>query len=155
MKMRTGGIGEICNRDVVVATRETTVTAAARLMRHYHVGTIVICEEMNGARRVPVGIVTDRDVVVEVVAPELRAETITAGDIMGGELVTVRESEGVLQALEIMRYKGVRRLPVVGEDGKLTGLIAIDDILEVLAQELTDISKVMVGERSIEAANRK
>jgi len=153
--MRTGNIGEICNRDVVVATGEMTVTAAAQLMRHYHVGTIVICEQLNGGRRVPMGIVTDRDIVVEVVAPELRAGTITVGDIMGGELVTVRESEGVLQALEIMRYKGVRRLPVVGEDGQLAGLIAIDDILEVLAEELTDISKVMVSERSIEAASRR
>lgn len=153
--MKTGNVGEICNRDVVVATREMTVTAAAQLMRHYHVGTLVICEQLNGGRRLPVGIVTDRDIVVEVVAPELRPEAITAGDIMAGELVTVRESEGVLQALEIMRYKGVRRLPVVGEDGQLTGLIAIDDILEVLAEELTDISKVMGFERSIEAANRK
>lgn len=153
--MRTGSIGEICNRDVVVATREMTVTAAAQLMRRYHVGTLVICEQLNGGRRLPVGIVTDRDIVVEVLAPELRPEAITAGDIMAGELVTVRESEGVLQALEVMRYKGVRRLPVVGEDGQLTGLIAIDDILEVLAEELTDISKVMGFERSIEAANRK
>ena len=138
--MRTGNIGEICNRDVVVATGETTVTAAAQLMRHYHVGTIVICEQLNGGRRVPIGIVTDRDIVVEVVAPELRAGTITVGDIMAGELVTVRESEG---------------LPVVAEDGQLTGLIAIDDILEVLAEELTDISKAMVSERSIEAASRR
>ena len=153
--MRTGNIGEICNRDVVVATREMTVTAAAQLMRHHHVGTIVICEQLNGGRRVPMGIVTDRDIIVEVVAPELRAGTITVGDIMAGELVTVRESEGVLQALEIMRYKGVRRLPVVAEDGQLTGLIAIDDILEVLAEELTDISKAMVSERLIEAASRR
>ena len=138
--MRTGNIGEICNRDVVVATGEMTVTAAAQLMRHYHVGTIVICEQLNGGRRVPMGIVTDRDIVVEVVAPELRAGTITVGDIMAGELVTVRESEG---------------LPVVAEDGQLTGLIAIDDILEVLAEELTDISKAMVSERSIEAASRR
>ena len=138
--MRTGNIGEICNRDVVVATGETTVTAAAQLMRHYHVGTIVICEQLNGGRRVPMGIVTDRDIVVEVVAPELRAGTITVGDIMAGELVTVRESEG---------------LPVVAECGQLTGLIAIDDILEVLAEELTDISKAMVSERSIEAASRR
>ena len=124
-------------------------------MRHYHVGTVVICEQLNGGRRVPVGIVTDRDIVVEVVAPELRAETLTAGDIMGAELATVRESEGMLQALQIMRYKGVRRLPVVGDDGQLIGLIAVDDILEVLADELTDISKVLGTERSIEAANRR
>lgn len=148
-------LGKICNREVVVATRDMTVAAAAQLMRHHHVGTLVICDERNGGRRVPVGIVTDRDIVVEVVAPGLQAEAITAGDIMAAELVTARESEGVLEALEIMRFKGVRRLPVVGEAGELIGLVAIDDILEVLAEELTDVSHVIGRERSIEAANRR
>jgi len=153
--MQKGNVGEICNRDVAVATRETTASAAAQLMRHHHVGTLVICEQLNGGRRVPVGIVTDRDIVIAVVAPGLNPGAITAGDIMSGELVTTRESEGVLQALEIMRYKGVRRLPVVGEDAQVVGIIAIDDILEVLAEELTDISRIIARERHIEAANRK
>jgi CBS domain-containing protein len=153
--MQTGTIGEICNREVVVADRDTTVAQAAQLMRHHHVGTLVVCDSVNGGRRVPVGVVTDRDIVVEVAAPGLDAATITVDDIMGGELVTARESEGVLQALQIMRYKGVRRLPVVGEDGQLVGIVAIDDLLEVLAEELADISKIIGRERSIEAANRK
>ena len=153
--MRTGSIGEICTREVAVATRDISVTAAAQLMRHHHVGTLVICEQLNGGPRMPVGIVTDRDIVISVVATDLRAGAITAGDIMTRELITVRESDGILQALGIMRFRGVRRLPVVAEDGQLTGLVAIDDILEVLAEELTDMSKVMGCERSIEAANRK
>lgn len=150
-----GNIGKICNREVVVATRETTVAAAAMLMRQHHVGTLVICDQVNGGKRIPIGIVTDRDIVVEVVAPGLRADAITAGDIMASELVTARDSDGVLEALEVMRFKGVRRLPVVGEAGELIGLVAIDDILEVLADELADVSKVIGRERSIEAANRK
>lgn len=148
-------IGEFCNREVVVTTREMTVTAAAQLMRQHHVGTIVVCEQMNGGRRIPVGIVTDRDIVVEVVAPELRSDTITVGDIMAPELVTVRETEGVVQTLEVMRARGVRRLPVVGADGLLVGIVSIDDLLGVLAEELTDIAQVAAREQRREAVLRK
>jgi CBS domain-containing protein len=148
-------VGEICDREVVVATRETTVIEAAKLLRHHHVGTLVICEQLNGGRRMPVGIITDRDIVVEVVAPGLHAETITVGDIMSPEFVTAREADDVLQALQIMRYKGVRRLPVVGQDGQLVGIVAIDDMLSFLAEELTDIAKIVARERAIEAANRR
>src|SRR4030095_9330688 len=103
-------IRELCTREVVVARRDTTVAAAAKLMRHHHVGTIVVCEQVNGGRRLPIGIVTDRDIVIEVVAPELDVKAITVGDIMGQGLITARETEGVLQALEIMRFNGGRRL---------------------------------------------
>jgi len=148
-------IGEICSREVVVATRDTTVAAAAQLMRHHHVGTLVVCETANGSRRIPLGIVTDRDIVIEVVAPELRADTITLGDIMDPEFVTARETEGVVQTLEIMRYKGVRRLPITGPDGELVGIASIDDLLGVLAEELTDIAKILARGPAREAIARK
>jgi len=148
-------IGEICNRDVVSVTRETTAAAAAQLMRHHHVGALVVCEQMNGERRVPVGIVTDRDIVVEVVAPELRADTITVGDIMREELVTMRESEGVVPTLEVMRFKGVRRLPIVRADGQLVGIVSVDDLLGVLAEELGDIARLVSREQAQEAVTRR
>src|SRR5262249_14805703 len=147
-------VRELCTREVVVATRDTTVAAAAKLMRHHHVGTIVACDEPNRALRIPLGIVTDRDIVVAVVAPGLDAETITVGDIMGRELVTARETEGILQALEIMRYKAVRRLPIVPEDGHLVGIVSIDDLLGVLAEELGDVAKIVVREQDREAVTR-
>ena len=147
-------IRELCTREVVVATRDTTVAAAAKLMRHHHVGTIVVCDRLNGGKRTPVGIVTDRDIVVEVVAPELHAGTITVGDIMGQALITARETEGVLQVLEIMRYKGVRRLPIVRDDGHLVGIVSIDDLLGTLAEELSDIAKIVAREQAQEAASR-
>jgi CBS domain-containing protein len=148
-------IGEICNREVIVTTADTTVAAAAKLMRQYHVGTVVVCERTNGEKRIPLGIVTDRDIVVEVVAPELRADTITVGDIMEPELVTAVETEGVVQTLEIMRHRGVRRLPIVGVEGHLVGIVAIDDLLGVIAEELTDIAKITAREQNREAARRK
>lgn len=148
-------VGEICNREVVVARRDTPVTAAAKLMRQYHVGTIVVVEHANGGRRLPVGIVTDRDIVVEIVATALDPDTLTLGDIMAQELVTARETEGLLETMGIMRYRGVRRLPIVGDDGQLVGIVSIDDMLEVLAEELTELTKIVAREQAREAQSRR
>ena len=148
-------IGEICNREVVFATRDTTVAAAAKLMRRHHVGSLVVADEAASGRRVPVGIVTDRDVVMEVTATDLDPAVITVGDIMDPELLTAREGEGVLETMEIMRYKGVRRLPIVGADGALIGIVTIDDLLEILAEGLGELVRIVAREQSREAAARK
>jgi CBS domain-containing protein len=147
-------IGEICNRDVVFAVRDTTVQAAAKLMRHYHVGSLVVVDEQDG-RRVPAGIVTDRDIVVEVDAVDLDPEVITVGDIMSAELATAVDSQGVLETVEAMRMKGVRRMPVVDREGELVGIVTVDDLLEVLAEELTDLTRIFAREQAREAQMRK
>lgn len=147
-------IGEICNREVAFAERETTINAAAKLMRHYHVGSLVIVDDLSG-KRVPVGIVTDRDLVVEVEAMDLDPKVITVGDIMTNELITVPESQGVLETMEVMRFKGVRRLPVVDSEGRLAGIVTIDDLLEVLAEELTDLTRIVSKEQAREMQVRK
>ena len=147
-------IGEICTRNTVVTTRDTTMAAAAELMREHHVGTLVVVDAVNGGRRVPVGIVTDRDAVVEVMATGLDPSAITVGDIMAPDLVTARENEGVLETMQIMRYKGVRRLPSVGKAGELIGIVSIDDLLEVLAEEISELAKVISREQARETATR-
>ncbi|MCC6368209.1 MAG: CBS domain-containing protein [Bryobacterales bacterium] len=147
-------IGELCVRQVVIASRDTSVLDAARLMRHHHVGDIVVTEESNG-RRVPVGIVTDRDMVLEVLAEELDPRRISVGDIMTGELVTVRESEETLPAIQYMRAKGVRRVPVVSGDGGLAGILAVDDLLELLAEEMGELAKLIAREQKREAELRR
>jgi CBS domain-containing protein len=148
-------IGDICTRNTVITTRDTTVAAAAQLMRQQHVGALVVVDQVNGTQRVPVGIVTDRDAVVEVMATGLDPNTITVGDIMDQELVTARESEGVLETMQIMRYKGVRRLPIVGKSGELIGIVSIDDLLEVLAEEISELAKVVAREQARETATRR
>ena len=147
-------IGELCNRDVAFAMRETTIAAAARLMRHYHVGSLVVVDEKAG-RRVPVGIITDRDIVVEVVATGLDGGTITVGDIMVHEIVTAPESMGVMETIQLMRVKGVRRLPVVDAGGGLAGIVTVDDLLDVLAEELSELARIVVREQVREAQLRK
>jgi len=148
-------IASICNRSVAFTTRETTVAAAAKLMRHGHIGSLVVVEQMNGGRRIPVGIVTDRDIVVEVIATGLDPAVITVGDIMEPELVVGRESDSVLETLEIMRFKGVRRLPTVDREGQLVGIVTVDDLLEILAEELNELATIVAREQSHEATARK
>lgn len=147
-------IGEICNRDVVIMRRDESVLDAAKLMRQHHVGDVVVVEERKD-KRVPVGIVTDRDVVVEVMAPELDPSAITVGDIMGPELATVRESTGLFEAIQYMRAKGVRRLPVVDAHNGLVGILALDDLLELLSEEMLAIAKLVRLERQKEARSRR
>lgn len=146
-------VGEICNRQVVITEKTVSVVAAAQLMRTHHVGDLVVVEEKGGSKH-PVGIVTDRDIVVEVVAAGVNPEALKVGDIMGPEVATVRESEGLFEALRYMRDKGVRRMPVVDGTGGLVGILTLDDLLSLLAEELTELAKLVSHERQREAAAR-
>jgi len=147
-------IGEICNREVVIVQREETVLQAAKLMRQHHVGNVVVVEEHSG-RRVPIGIVTDRDLVVEIIAPELDPAVITVGDILVVELATVKESNGVFEAIQYMRNKGIRRLPVVDDDGGLAGIVTLDDMLVLLADELGALARLVEREQKNEMSSRR
>jgi len=146
-------VGELCIRQVVVTARKTSVLETARLMRQHHVGDIVVTDGVAG-RRVPVGIVTDRDIVLEVLAQELDATTLSAGDIMSSDMVTVRENEGVFQTIQLMRAKGARRAPVVNSEGVLVGIVSVDDLVELLAEELSQLAKLVAREQKLEAELR-
>lgn len=146
-------IGAIRTREVVTARRDTTVAEAARLMRSGHVGDVVIVEERDG-REVPCGIVTDRDVVVSVVAKGLDAETVSVGEIMAPELATGHERDGVARTIDLMREKGVRRLPVVDSHGSLAGIVSLDDLFAFLAMEMASLARVSGRERHVEAQLR-
>jgi CBS domain-containing protein len=147
-------IGELCDREVIIVQRDDTVLEAAKLMRQHHVGDVLVVEDVGG-RRVPVGIVTDRDLVVEIIAPELDAAVITVGDIMLAELATVQESTGVFEAIQYMRSKGVRRLPVVDSKGSLAGVVTLDDLLVLLAEELNALARLVTREQQKEASSRR
>lgn len=147
-------ISEICNREVVIVQRDSTVHEAAKLMRQHHVGDVVVVEERKGVQ-VPVGIVTDRDLVVEIMAPDLLQMVITVGDIMAPKLVTVKDSTGIYEAIQYMRGEGVRRLPVVDSNGGLIGILTLDDLLELLAEEMLELSKLVKHEQKKESANRR
>ena len=147
-------IGEICNREVVFARRDSTVREAAQLMRDSHFGDIIIVDERNG-RRVPAGILTDRDIAVGIVAKGLDPDTLAVGDVVGPELVLVKESAGVSETIELMRAKGVRRIPVVDASGALVGIVTADDMLDLLAEELSGLARMVAREQRREAEYRK
>jgi CBS-domain-containing membrane protein len=146
-------ISEICNREVVIAERGLCVEEAARLMRLYHVGDIVIVEDKQDRRR-PLGIVTDRDIMLEVVAAGVSPGTLTVGDIMGQGLAVVGEDQGVFETLRYMRGKGVRRMPVVDKEGWLVGIVTLDDLMEVLAEEMGELARLVRQERHREESVR-
>lgn len=147
-------VGELCNREVIFAYRDTRLVEAARLMREHHVGSLVVVVDRL-SERVPVGILTDRDIVVAVVAKELDPRTLTAGEVMSRELFSVREEDGIADALRLMRERGIRRLPVLTHSGALAGIVTIDDLLELVAEELGDFVRTVGSERVRETRVRR
>ena len=134
-------VGHFCNREVVICRRESTIVEAAQLMRHHHVGDVVIVEDREDTP-VPVGIITDRDLVVELIADGVDLDTVSVGDVMSYELVTTREDDSIWETLKRMRAQGVRRILVVNEQDGLEGILSLDDVLELLADELSMLAKV-------------
>jgi CBS domain-containing protein len=147
-------IKEFCNPNVVCAARDTTVVEAARLMRKHHVGDVVVIDKVDD-RRVPVGIVTDRDIVVEVVAAGLEPKLLKLGDILTEPLATVDQDEGYAATIFQMVERGVRRMPVVGSAGELVGIVAFDDLLRQLATPLAELSELAGRERRQEMRKRQ
>ncbi|WP_455201329.1 CBS domain-containing protein [Kaarinaea lacus] len=142
-------IGEICNRNVIIATGDTSVTELAQLMREHHVGSIIIIEQQNECN-IPVGIITDRDLVIELLSKDVDTKSISASDIMSTDLVTIRESNHVYDTLKLMRGKGIRRMPVVNDENVLIGILTVDDLLDVVISELDDIVNIVSIEQKRE-----
>ena len=147
-------VGEICTREVVFVNRETEVVEAAGLMRKHHVGSLVVVADQLSERR-PVGIVTDRDIAISVVATDLDAKALTVGDIMSAGSVVIRDRDSIEDALRSMREYGVRRLPVVSESGALVGIVAIDDLVAQLIEDLDSFAQLVRRERTRESRARR
>ena len=146
-------VGEYCNREVVITKKDTNICEAAKLMRKHHVGDLVVVE-LRGEENIPIGIVTDRDLVVEVLAQDVPLEAVTVGDVMSTDLATLREADGLWETLTQMRSRGIRRMPVVNDRGGLEGILAVDDVLELLAEGLTDLVGLVKRELKKEARSR-
>ena len=145
--------GSVCVRDVVIATPEMSITQVADLMRQYHVGSLVVVDDKAGKNR-PVGIVTDRDLVIEVLAQEVDLKSITVGDVMSHTLLTATESESLWEVIHRMRAQGVRRVPVVDDNGSLAGILSVDDLIQLLGDELNALAGLFGTEQKKEARRR-
>ena len=147
--MRTA---DICKTSVVCAQRETPLTEVARLMREHHVGSIVIVDGPRKGRAI--GLITDRDIVIEIVAAGLDHRSVTAGEIMSAPLITAEANDDAFATLRTMRLRGIRRVPVVDGDGMLVGITTLDDLLDVAGDAFYDIVGAINSERSLEGWRR-
>lgn len=146
-------IGEYCNRELVIVYRTESVKEAVNLMRSHHVGDVIVVDRQDDSI-LPVGILTDRDIVLEILAEDIDLNTINIGDVMSYELVTIPEKTTLMDTIKYMQTKGVRRMPVVDGQGSLVGLITADDVLELVAEQLQDIVGLFHQEQKREIKQR-
>ena len=125
---------EVYTPDVACCTRETDAVAAAGLMRQRHVGALVIVDRLHDDR-IPIGVITDRDLVVDVLAPGLDPLAISVGTIAKKPVIIANESEDISAVVERMRSHGIRRMPVVNHAGLLVGIVTLDDLLGLMVSE--------------------
>lgn len=150
MKLR-----DLCGPPPVTVEPLASLREAALLMRNSHVGALVVVEGKEGVAR-PVGILTDRDIVVAVIAvPGARPEGIRVCDAMSSPLAVAQEDEGVFEAVAAMRERSVRRLPVLARDGSLIGIVTLDDLLAVISTELANLAEALRWSRKRETERRK
>ena len=137
--------GEYCNREVIVTEKNISVTDAAMLMKQHHVGDLVVIEK-QGDKTLPIGLITDRDIVIEVVAQQVDSDSLIIKDVMSTALVNAYENDTLLDVLSLMQNKGVRRVIVVDGQGRLQGLLTADDAIELIAEEMGNLSKLVKRE---------
>jgi len=148
-------VRDFCSRTVAVIEPGASLREAALLMRNAHVGALVVTERKDGVTR-PVGVVTDRDIVVAVVAvPGARPEGIRVRDVMSTQLLLAREEDGLSETVKTMSEYGVRRLPVAAADGSLFGIVTLDDVLRVLGGEIGNLALALSRGREQEAGVRR
>lgn len=146
-------VGEYCTREVAIATRETGIAEAACIMRAEHVGDLVVVDEQAGVRR-PVAIVTDRDLVLEVMAAGIDPDTLVVGDLPTRELLVAREDDDLMDTLARMGAKGVRRMPVVDTQGALAGILTADDVIATIGELTAHLVKLIAREVAAEVHQR-
>jgi CBS domain-containing protein len=139
---------------IVSVTPETTAMRAAQMMREQHVGCLVVVEPESSSGK-PLGIVTDRDLVLSIMAEELDPALFTIGDVMSADPVTVSADATLLDAVALMREHRLRRLVVVDGVGRVVGLAALEDVLEALTREFAELVLALRGARDRECKDRR
>ncbi|MEO8101774.1 MAG: CBS domain-containing protein [Betaproteobacteria bacterium] len=142
-------LSTLCKIPVQIASREMTITAAAQRMREGHAGALVVVDD-DAVSPKPIGIVTDRDIVVAIVALDLDPNVFLLDDLLNRTLVVAKGDQDIREALALMNSKGVRRLPVVNKAGVLMGIVALDDLIAEIARDLTQVTSVIEREITTE-----
>jgi CBS domain-containing protein len=145
---------DLCTLDVVCCIGQTTALEAARLMRHKHVGDLVVVNDLEG-ERTPLGVVTDRDLVLEVLGNGLDPATTMVAGLLSRPVVIAAETEDTTEVLERMRMHGVRRVPVVDGQGAVVGILTFNDLLRQLVTEAGSLLEIMAKGRNREQHLRR
>lgn len=140
---------EFCTTNVASCGPQTTVLQAANLMRQRHVGDLVVVDDPQD-EGIPLGIVTDRDIVIEVLGKGLDPAKTMVASLMRTPVVIAHESEDTTQVIERMKTHGVRRLPVVAREGEVVGIITLDDLLKVFVADANGLLDIMAKGQSNE-----
>lgn len=145
---------DLCILDVASCKREATVAEAARLMRQCHTGDLIVLDETDGSRE-PVGIITDRDIVMQVVAQGRDPNHTLVADVMAAPLVVAGTSEDTDTAIERMRSHGVRRLPVINDAGEIAGILTLDDFQRYFADQSATLAAVVTKGQTRESRGKR
>jgi CBS domain-containing protein len=131
----TKPLKDILNRDVITIGPTASVSEAAYLMMREEIGSLVVVDD----ERFPLGIITDRDLVISVIAGGKNSEEVIVEEVMTKDLVYIDESANIMDILSTLSEYSIRRMPVT-KDGKLTGIVSVDDLIVVIATELSDLA---------------
>lgn len=146
-------IEQYCRRGVVAVSAQDDIGVAAGLMREKHVGFLIVHQEGAPLRK-PIGVLTDRDIVLQVTARDIDPHTVTVGDVMTREPLIAREEDELGDLVQAMRQSGLRRVPVVDSRGALTGIMALDDVIDLIAGLLGEVASSINSERRQEWRTR-
>jgi len=142
--------GDICSRIVTIAYPSMALDEAARLMRERSVGCLVVVQEVSPEESIVVGVLTDRDIAMGVVAADRDPHGMRVGDAMTGKVVTAREDDTILDLLAVMRRSKIRRVPVTGPRNVLIGIVTLDDVLQAVAQQMQAVAAAVTAATSHE-----
>jgi CBS domain-containing protein len=144
---------KIANKNVVTVPANATMLEAAKAMRDSHVGSVIVVEEKAG-RKIPLGIVTDRDIVVSTSAFGIAPNSIEVKDVMSGRLVSARKSDSLNHVLNLMKEHGVKRIPITDSEGALFGIVSTHELMGVLSDELSEVVRVTERQHQVESERR-
>ncbi len=132
-------VGEVCNREVIVVDGDAPLREAAGIMREQHVGAVVVVSKDGNLAR-PIGVVTDRDLVIAAFAADVDLDAISVKDVMSGDLLAATTEDDLWYTVQRMSDRGVRRLPVTDSSGTLQGMLALDDLIELVAESMNNLA---------------
>ncbi len=147
-------LSAVCTLDVASCSPRISVLEAARLMRQKHTGDLVVVDDDEDGQE-PIGVITDRDIVVEVLANDLNPVTTTVGSVLRHPVVVAHDSEDPATALERMRTHGVRRIPIVSQHNRLIGILTVDDLLRLLATDVNTLTEIVSRQQHHERLARR